>query len=150
MIALRVAKRRTVWQTSPIDELIKTEFSRGGEVDLNLSVYEVDDVDIVRAVAEHCASFSDPKAYPNLDMSGRPTIATPGATHFKFTIDAHRELRFQDVDELRSYIQETILPQFTQRCHVVERAQVKAYAHGRRDAGDPEWVRFFSTRPKWP
>ena len=85
-----------------------------------------------------------------MDLSGREIVATPGETDFQFTKQAHREMKFRDIDELRSYLEQMIRPQFGQRCHEVKLAMVKAYARKQKDVEDPEWVALFLKNPRWP
>lgn len=148
MLALRVARRRVPWADGAIDDIVKIEFSRAGEPDLSLSVYEIEPHQLVQTVAEHAASFdADPRGFPNLDMSGRPMIVTRGETVFSFTQAAHRELQFQDVDDLKTYLASIVRD--NTRIHKAEKSDVKAYAHGKRN-NDPEWSAFYADGRKWP
>src|SRR5438045_8302918 len=105
-ILLRVAKRRAAWE-SPIelDSLLKTEFrTREGEIDLTVSVYEIERGDVLRAIVEHSAGvgLDPPRGGVGIDAaSDRSSVDTPGETGFRFTNAAHRELRFADEDDLR-------------------------------------------------
>lgn len=155
MIALRVAQRKTSWETSTIDELVRTEFKnrRTQEIDLAISTYEIEDSEatVVRAYAEHCASLGlNPKTLPHIDLSGRSLEATPGETRFQFTVNAHRELRFNNVSELQTYLRDVILPQAAQRRREVRHQDVRTYARAQRDAHVQEWVEFFADNPRWP
>ncbi|MGN6109035.1 MAG: hypothetical protein ACTHU0_28275 [Kofleriaceae bacterium] len=148
MLALRIARRRTAWESSPLDEIIKTEFSMKGELELNMSVYLIDANDLVRAVAEHSAGFDvGPRGFPNLDLNtDRALVETPGTTGFEFTTNRHRELRFEDEADLRKFLSETILPHCRERTHIATRTQVKDYARSRNAVRDPEWERHTT----WP
>lgn len=153
MLALRVGRRRTTWESNEIDKIIRTEFwGDNGEVDLEISVYRVEQTDVLRTVAEHCAGLGvTTRGFPNLNLeAGRLLDETPGETGFSFTVAAHRDLRFASEGELREFLSKAIIPEATQRTHKVERSQMVAYARDRAAAGDPEWVSFFERNPRWP
>lgn len=153
MLVLRLGRRRTAWESGAIDTIIKTEFSFGGEVELDLSVYLVDKLDVPRAVAEHSAGLGldPPRGNRNVDLaSDRPLAKTPGATGFVFTTEAHRDLRFESEAELREFLVQVILPEIERRTYVATKAEVRSYVIQRRDAGDPEWSSFLAENPRWP
>jgi hypothetical protein len=154
MLLLRVGRRKTAWELKSIDTIIKTEFSTRGEVELNTSVYLVDAKDVTRTVAEHAAGngLDPPRGFDNVDLEcGRAYHASPGTTGFGFTTEAHRELRFADEQDLRSFLETRILPEIETRRYVASKADIRDYARKRQAEGDPEWVRFLTTTSKsWP
>lgn len=151
---LRVGRRKTAWELKSVDTIIKIEFSTRGEVELSASVYLVDAKDVIRTVAEHAAGsgLDPPRGFDNVDLDcGRACYDSPGETGFRFTTEAHRELRFADEQDLRSFLETRILPEIETRRHVASKADIREYAKKRQAEGDPEWVYFLTTTSKsWP
>jgi hypothetical protein len=154
MLLLRVGRRKTAWELKSVDTIIKTEFSTLGEVELNTSVYLIDVSDVTRTVAEHAAGsgLDPPRGFDNVDLEcGRVAHDSPGTTGFRFTTEAHRELKFADENDLRSFLETEILPQMETRRYVASKADIREYAKKRQAEGDSEWVRFLETTSKsWP
>lgn len=151
---LRVARRRVSWETpDDIDSLMKSEFrTSDGETDLSLSVYEVEDAQLVQTFAEHSAGagLDPPRGGIGVDLtSTKGAITTPGETGFAFTIAAHRELRFENESELRLFLQQVVVPGLADRKREVTKAQLREYVRGRRVANDGEWTPFLATHAKW-
>lgn len=152
MLALRVGRRRTSWESGDIDTIVRAEFWSDGAVELAVSVYVVNVDDVLRTVTEHCAGLGcNTRGFPNLNLeAGRELVQTPGETNFEFTAAAHRELVFTDESDLRTFLVDTVIPDVATRTHTVQRQEMRDFARGRRDAGDLEWVAFFERKPRWP
>jgi len=153
-LLLRVAKRRTAWESvADLDLLLKTEFrTKDGSPDLTVSVYEIDRGDVLRAIVEHSAGvgLAPPRGGLGIDMaSDRTTVTTPGETHFAFTEAAHRELRFIDETDLRLFLEQTIVPTLSGRTLIVTKQQIKDFVKWRRDENDLEWMAFLQDHPRW-
>ena len=145
-ILLRLVKRRTSWEPEiDLDETMETEFHRNGQIDLRLSVYEVEPRHeaILRVHAEHAATFlqDPPHGGNNLDLRGVETLKTTGASRFKFTREFHRELVFQDEAELREFIS-GMCGSLKCRIYRIEKKQIREYITSRFKDGDPEWLAF--------
>lgn len=151
---LRVARRRVSWETvDDIDTLIKAEFrTPEGGPDLSLSVYEVNDEQLVQTFAEHSAGagLDPPRGGLGVDLaSSRRVDATPGETGFDFTVAAHRELRFENEGDLRAFLQHAVIPSLDGRRREVSRGQLREFVQARRIANDAEWMPFLEANPKW-
>lgn len=156
MLLLRVGRRKTAWEATTIDNLLKVEFRSGegeGEIDLNPSVYMVDESQLVQTVAEHAAGIGldPPRGLDNVNLDcDRPAASTPGDTGFEFTTAAHCELKFDSVQDLRAFLLNDILPRFAERRRVASKAQVRDYVRQRQAAGDPEWLSLIAKNKHWP
>jgi hypothetical protein len=152
MLALRVGRRRTAWESNNIDTIINNEFKSRGQVELEASVYLIENAETKRAVAEHCATYQlGTRGFANIDLhSDRPLVETPGDSRFAFTRTAHREIHFRDEAELRSFIAETIVPTIAARTYVVLKAEIKQYVADQKAASDQEWMTFLDENPGWP
>lgn len=152
MLALRVGRRRTAWESNNIDTIVKNEFQSRGELELEASVYLIEETQTTQAVAEHCASNAlGVRGFANIDLlTNRELVESPGETRFAFTRVVHRELRFRDEADLRDYLANQILPTIEARTRVVSKAQIRAYVDERRHASDEEWVTFLTDEGSWP
>lgn len=156
MVVLRVGRRRTAWESATaeaVDQIIKTEFSSNGELELDASVYLIEESDLIRTVAEHSAGSGcdPPRGFDNINLDdGRPLVESAGETGFQFTTAAHRELRFESEAALKDFLVTRIIPQIAERKYVATKAQVRAYVKAQKDADDPEWVAFLAKNDRWP
>jgi hypothetical protein len=159
---IRLARRRTAWESTDVQQLVETEFlTRNGTVDLSASVY-VFDVSpaaftgtLVQVRAEHVASFLNPpreRDYgTNVDLQGTlPRAPAPedGATSFRFTIEAHRNAVFHDRQELEATLRAALVD-ITDRIHDVTRREVIEYIRRRRELADPEWLALLTAKTAW-
>lgn len=146
-LLLRIAKRRKAWEL-PLDELIKAEFrTENGDLDLRISVYEVEPPNVVRAFAEHTARL-DPKQGLGVDLGGAPSvIATHGETGFEFTNTAHREAHFPDETTLRMFLGGTIIPKLAGITTEISKEDLRAFLMQHKD--DPEWAAHLAASAKW-
>jgi hypothetical protein len=107
--------------------------------------------DVVRAVAEHSASFLNdpPRGTVNLDVSGLAAIDhTPGESRFEFANSHHHEVQLAGVDGLRDLIRGALVELDERRCSV-SRDELLDYAAARLADLDPEWQTALADRPKW-
>lgn len=154
-ILLRVTKRKAAWEPSASpEETLRTEFrTPTGEIDLRPSVYEIraEHPQVVRAHAEHAASagLDPPRGGTNVNLSQeiQTVIRTLGDTKFEFTREAHRELVFQDEQELLSFVRE-VLAAVEHRGYSTSKQDLLAYVKERLEVSDAEWETFCGTSPK--
>ena len=94
MLLLRVGRRSTDWASGDVDKVMTGEFLMCGVVELQASVYLVDESDMVRAVAEHGASqHLGLRGFANIDLtSDRDLVEAVGESMFAFTKACHREI----------------------------------------------------------
>ncbi len=153
----RVARRFASFEPAAetaLADIISTEFSVGGQPDLELSVYEVEDSPGVHAqvFAEHVAgSGLGPRIKPGklIDVSGlAEATRADEATPFSFIRDAHRILRFPEVAEQMDFVV-ALLADLAGRTRVVRKQDSQAYVVKRLGAGDPEWAQILRDRPDW-
>lgn len=148
---LRVAKRRAVWDEGDPAEVVRVEFQTSkGDVDLRPSVYDVaDKEEALRCSCEHCATFlSPPTKVRGYDFRGAGTPhPDPGATHFTFTRERHREVVFDDEAALVRHVARVVAER-ADRELTFSTAELRAYV--REHANDPEWQAAFSALPHGP
>ncbi len=153
---LRIRKRLTSFD-EPVDEAYLVEFydQKTGSPDLALSVFEVDDAPppITQACAEFAASFKrePPKGYSGVGVSGikgPELVSTDGATQFKFTSDAHRELKFSNGESHRGFFEVVYNEQVTRK-RTASDSDVRAHVLARCASGDDEWISLRGTKPAW-
>jgi hypothetical protein len=152
-LVLRVAKRRTAWDAGvAVEEIVAVEFTIRGELDLSISVYAIDEGQLVRTVAEHSAGAGlDPPRGSlgvNLD-SARELTETPGDVPFAHAAAAHRELHFKDEADLTDFLTSVVLPTREERRREVTKEQFNQYLRERRQATDVEWSGVFEANPRW-
>lgn len=159
---IRLARRRTAWESGDIQQLVETEFlTRNGAVDLSASVYVFDASPaafkgtVVQVRAEHVASFLNPpreRDYgTNVDLEGTlPRAPAPedGATRFRFTIEAHRNAVFENRQELEATLH-VALVDIASRTHDVTRGEVIEYIRARRELADAEWLALLAAKGAW-
>lgn len=121
-------------------------------MELDASVYLVEEGQTTQTVAEHCASNAlGVRGFANIELlTDRELVESPGETRFAFTRAVHRELHFRDEADLRYYLTNQILPTIVARTRVVTKAQINAYVDERRQVPDEEWVTFLSAEGVWP
>jgi len=150
-ILLRIAKRRTAWESeTDLQTRIGSEFrTRDGAIDLRPSVYEVqpDPSSIIRAYAEHSANagLDPPRGGYNLDLSGRRAAVAPNDSGFRFTREAHRELSFNSEDDLREFVIDVCK---NREKYPVKKAEMMSYVATRIGQQDDEWLSFCKASPK--
>lgn len=156
MILLRIVRRRTLWESCDIQEVYEAEFrTKQGAPDLNLSVFEIEDLPatVVQAHAEHCASAGlDPpsRGARNADVAGLmhdPVVTCEGMSRFAFTRNAHREVQFANADALLEMVTR-LVDQRDQRRRDVVVGEIRAYVRDRLGAADPEWIAFRASSAK--
>ena len=160
---VRMAKRRTAWESASTDELIQAEFlDRHGGLDLRPSVYvfEAHDVQakhelVVRLRAEHAVSLmkSPNAAGPHVDFEGvtpRPPEFSEGTTRFSLANRVHHEVVLDDQAELHAMLS-AARADLANRLLPVSRDEVLDYARARLAAEDPEWVAVLNegSKPEW-
>jgi hypothetical protein len=152
MLLLRVGRRATDWASGDLDKVINGEFLMRGLVELQASVYQIEETQLVRAVAEHGASNKlGMRGFANIDLSSdRAFVEAPGDSMFEFTRVAHRELHFADEDDLRTFLRTQILPTVDRRRHVVPRAKIKEYVTSRLTSRDAEWLAYVEAHGQYP
>lgn len=155
-ILFRVAHRLTAAEVDA-DQFYRTEFHRGGRPELELSVYEVEDhhPSLCQIVAEHHAIAPDrgrpKKIMRHFHVSGlerRPPQPIPNPGPFSFLRDAHREIRFDNEDELRD-LALGVYGELADRGRTIRRTQVRDFLVGLAEKGDPEWRAFLDSTPEW-
>jgi len=152
-LLLRLGKRGAAAELARLsfEEFYRVEFQNpdGPGLDLSLSVYEIEPNQVVQTQAEHAAGERlGRQARTNFDLAGltpdpRPDPLTRG---FAFTDGAHRVVPFA-ADEEVVEMARRLVEDLDARQHRVQKAQMKEYARARRDAGDPEWLAFYTTAP---
>ena len=150
---LRIGKRRTSCELRDASEFCRVEFvTKDGTLDVNLSVYEVQQNEIVRTRVEHCAGVGmDPPRggwdYDVSDLHSRSPVKCIGYTQFVFTQGAHRELRFVNEDELVQFA-DRLLKDIQNRKVEITKEEMKSYVNVRLREGDIEWLKFLDSNPK--
>ena len=154
LILLRLAHRITSTEVTA-NEFCRTEFrGRKGVLDLEPSVYEIDETQITQIVAESHAVAPDkgrPTTKPHFNVKGlepRAPVSTPGEDSFALLQSAHREIHFEDKEELRHFAAR-LLKEIEERKRTVERGDVQRFVAERNKAGDSEWQRFLAETPVW-
>lgn len=148
---LRMLKRLVSLETSSAADLIEIEFmTRTGEVDLSVSIYEVDDNSVTRARAEHTASFCNPpkEGQAALSMHGFPDMEVEiasGATRFAFTQQQHRNLNLFDAEELAAVL-EAVIADRSARQRLTAQDEIRGYVRGRLEKEDGEWLELCSDK----
>jgi hypothetical protein len=156
-ILLRAFKRKTSWELS-LEEFVKIELHVGGEPDLNLSVYEIEDEAscVVRTLVEHWVSIKHPEpAEPcrGFDASGGhdgQIESIPGDSCFRFTRECHREIAFMDAEELSKFAS-LILLEYHRRSRSASKGDFRAYIQNLLKLNDSEWVALLAMpeKAKW-
>ena len=143
-VIVRFAKRKAAWEGADATQIREVEFrDKNGEYDLRPSVYDIDQVDLVRAFAEHAAAapIDPPGSALSIDFLGveSPLSQQPGNDKFAFTRDRHRELTLSTRAELDAAI-EFVCSNLSERTRDTSKASVYAYVSERLEANDSEWV----------
>lgn len=139
------------------EEFVDGECMRKGTPDeLELSVYEVEDSEVVQARTEHqagCTNGPEKKRQLGaLMLTGFPEITVSnqdGETGFEFTSERHRIMEFLDRAEMIATVERALPDRTRLRSCTVE--EIKAYVRARFAQGDPEWIQMSdaSKREKW-
>ncbi|MRG98176.1 hypothetical protein [Polyangium spumosum] len=156
MLLLRWLKRRAAFREEDFeDTLLAIFYTKDGKPDTSLSVYEIagEAPQVVQTHAEHaigCLS-SPPRQFVSVDVagfSGPNKATTQGTTGFKFTADAHRELRFDSADALRAFVR-GLCDASPHRTIESPSREIRSYAKDRQAAQDPEWVGVCVGKKDW-
>jgi hypothetical protein len=137
-------------------DFFDAEFRKNGAIELDLSVFELDDdaTHVTQTQAEFNVSFKsppprDPCTGVNVaGLDGFQVYSSDGETEFEFTRTRHRELRFVHDEELLG-IAESLLANQGTRAHRTSRSDIQRYIRARFAAGDPEWFRVLGQRTNW-
>jgi len=139
------------------EEFVDGECMRKGTPDeLELSVYDVEDSEVLQARTEHqagCTSGPEKKKQIGaLMLTDFPEITVSnedGETGFEFTSARHRIMEFLDRAEMIAIVERALPDKARARSCTVE--EIKAYVRARFAEGDPEWVEMSdaSKREKW-
>jgi hypothetical protein len=140
---IRIGRRREVFANNDPAEVIASEFTFDGELDLNPSIYQIQINDLTRCHAEHTASANlDPKGRTNYDLENLcSSVDAPLNERFSFISHAHREIQLRSKDELLSMIASLMLD-IDSRKHKTEKSSLKKYVSDRVTTGDEEWIHF--------
>lgn len=156
MLLLRITKRRTSWEPgTAFEDTLRAEFrTKQGSLDLRLSVYEVEDAaDIItRTYAEHAAGagLNPPRGATNMNLrcAEQCIVQAPGASSFRFTREAHRELLFSNDSALREFVQH-MHDELESRQRKTTLEQLKEFVRARLISCDPEWTEHCGRSPQW-
>jgi hypothetical protein len=155
----RYVRRRTAWESGDPDQLLSVEFrNNSGITDLNPSVYQIEDAQVIQTHAEHTAGIADsgrakinPRSRPWIHVDLIALLAraheVAGDGPFAFTSGAHREVRFASEQELRQALADLIGAGIPVSDIAAE--DVRQYVRGRLIAQDQEWVAFCERHPNW-
>jgi hypothetical protein len=155
-ILFRVRKRNTTLEPDNLDFVYDVEFCIDHSPDLSLSVYEIEDSadKMVQLCAEHHAAPPlDPPTrslchFNVRNLEPRAPVATPAESHFCFSRESHRELKFTDAAEHRQFFRR-LMAEGQSRLLRVERGDMQAYIKSRFVDDDPEWLVVCEKSPKW-
>jgi phosphoribosylformylglycinamidine (FGAM) synthase PurS component len=152
-VFVRLLKRKTSVELDA-DSFLKTELTtKDGNLDLNLSVYQLDILlgeSLVCTCSEHTAGNElDPEARTCVDVSktaGWSSVKSPTQNklfNFKFSSDAHHEIKFDEqglrqfANQVVSWFQENSETMTNYRN--VSKKEMCSYAYQNYLAEDAEW-----------
>ncbi len=142
---IRLARRKTsIEPTVSARQLAETEFHhKGGGLDLDLSVYDVDGGEVLRVQAEHEAGENlDPKTRMNFAIPNDHGVvaAEPCCNFFAFRNGAHRAVAFSDEEEILMMSEVMISNVGNVYQQLVRHNDVRAFGRGKIATGDAEWL----------
>jgi hypothetical protein len=143
-----------MWEDeNPIEDIIETEFTDDdGALDLNLSVYQVRLVDVVRIFAEYNASAGNnlPTGKTNVDLAKGPgeLVADGSNSVFALVASSHCELRFTEGATLRDFVG-LVRREIATRGHKVSTGQLKTFVREQLAANDQAWVAHEKSEKSW-
>ena len=143
---LRVGCRKTIFENIGAEDVVTIEFTKkNGDPDLRPSVYEIDSGQIVQTHAEHqagCKLSPTPLAHMDLQHHTLELDDTDGNEAFQFTKLVHRELVFQNRDQLVEFVK-AIVSEGASRRLDTNKDELATLVYGQKLAEDEEWVAFF-------
>jgi len=120
-----------------------------------LSVYEIEDNQVVQAFAEHAAAagLDPPSGRLNVDMSNYPpevhlARVAGESDAFAFVKQQHRELLFPGEADLTAFA-EVVKREIGTRGRSVSTDELRAYIVARYAASDPEWTAICDANSNW-
>jgi hypothetical protein len=148
-VLVRLLKRKTSIELD-LSGFIKTELTtRDGSLDLSLFVYQMDesiDNSLICICSEHTAGNElDPQTRACLDFTNTKGDLFESPTqnkifNFKFSSDAHCEIKFGSEVSLREFAQQLIV-NFQHAHKDVSSREMITYAYQKYEALDEEWQR---------
>ena len=147
---LRVLKRRTSLELDDAALVLDLEFSaRDGKPDLALSVYRAqNNQEALQLYCEHavgCVSPPGGRGAFDLDgVAGPVERAVPGASLFALARERHRELVFDDGDDVRQFVARVVESRSKRS---VRFESSTAYARIRELRKDDAWEAAFQQSP---
>jgi hypothetical protein len=152
-LLLRLARRRSSWESRNVDQIINLEFRPQGEtgpVDLRPSVYvlhchEPDPRPVVVQIhAEHAASFLSAPPTGAVDVDAEGCYAgelrwSRGMQRFAASFSTHRELVLADEQALRDLVA-AVIARMPANEYSLSRDDLLKYAGDRLSSGDSEWT----------
>lgn len=140
---VRFAVRKTAWEGTPTDELVRVEFQdrQTGKVDLTPSVYLAEESRMTQLAAEHGAtSGMKPQTFAYRTL-GQPTQMRQCQTdpeYFAYACSVHHEMSFPSEEALRIYVEGG--RQNWQHPLRVIKGDVLTYVRQTVRQGDREWA----------
>lgn len=159
MKLVRLGRRRAVGEGESAEEFLQIEFrARDGGLDLNPSVYATDGSSekLIQIHAEHAASFlqSPPRGGQHFmveAIADHRVNATTGRTRFLYTRYHHKELVFDDPNQLREFAA-ALHDALSSRARSTTLAELARHVRAELDAASDEWRLFVedaTTSPAW-
>lgn len=145
---VRFASRRTAWEDTPTDELVRVEFQdrQTGKVDLTPSVYLAEENRMTQLAAEHGAtSGMKPQTfvYGTLGHATQVRQCKTDPEYFAYACSVHHEMSFPSEEALRTYVEDG-RHHWKHPLRVVK-SDVLAYVRQTVGQGDREWAAALST-----
>jgi hypothetical protein len=153
-VLVRLLKRKTSIELDA-SSFVQTEFTQSdGSLDLSLSVYQLDalsDEPLVCICAEHTAGNElnpQARACGNLaETSDWTLVESPTQNklfNFKFSTEAHHEMKFTDEDALKQFANQLVLwlrekNEDVIKSQNISKKRVTGYAYQKYLAEDFEW-----------
>jgi hypothetical protein len=150
---LRILRRlSSIEPEATVDSFFATEFCCGENVDLNLSVFDIEAERLVQAHAEYAASFRTPdrklRGGLELEVTSETLTQTPAGTQFRFTRESHREIEFLRPSEARAFA-ERVFTTLASRMRHAKPEELQKYVRARLENADGEWTTLCMFKPKW-
>ena len=159
MKLVRLGRRRAVGEGESAEEFLQLEFrARDGGLDLYPSVYATDGSSekLAQIHAEHAASFlqSPPRGGQHFmveEIADHRVNATTGQTRFLYTRYHHKELVFDDPNQLREFAA-ALHAALSSRARATTLTDIVRHIRTELGAASDEWRLFVddaATSPAW-
>lgn len=141
-----------------LEESCRTEFGvteTDSLFDHSLSVYLIEEVNVVQTQSEHVASFQRPPGGArfqgtSIDLGNivGETESEPGETLFAFTKRQHRVITLGSDDDVRT-LARVMREQRESRERRIDVGDVRAFIRKQSAAKNPEWEACLTAKPNW-